>query len=156
MRIYTNGVLMGSSSVTISMAGVIAVLNKVGADNWPDPGMQGSVDELRIYNGVLEPDNVQMDYAAGPDQLPAPKVTLAASLAQGAVTLSWPGSATGLRPVSSQPLGRIVDDAHFSYPATGQRQVAGHPAGVRRGPVLPIGPIAGSAELAAGIEEAGE
>jgi hypothetical protein len=75
---------------------VVAVLNKVGADNWPDPGMQGSVDELRIYNGVLEPDNVQMDYAAGPDQLPAPKVTLSASVSQGALTLSWPGNATGL------------------------------------------------------------
>jgi hypothetical protein len=78
------------------MAGVVAVLNKVGADNWPDPGMQGSVDELRIYNGVLEPDNVQMDYAAGPNQLPAPKVTLSASVSQGALTLSWPGNATGL------------------------------------------------------------
>jgi hypothetical protein len=96
VAIYTNGVLMGSSSITISMAGVVAVLNKVGADNWPDPGMQGSVDELRIYNGVLEPDNVQMDYAAGPNQLPAPKVTLSASVSQGALTLSWPGNATGL------------------------------------------------------------
>ncbi len=47
LAIYTNGVLMGENpNITISMAGVWAALNKIGADNWPDPGLQGSVDEF--------------------------------------------------------------------------------------------------------------
>jgi len=95
MALYTNGVLMGANSlVTISMAGVSAVLNKIGADNWPDAGMQGSVDEFRIYNGVLSPDDVAANYALGPDTLPTPKVTLAVSASGGNMILSWPATAT--------------------------------------------------------------
>ena len=90
---YTNGVLMGVNTATISMAGVIAVLNKVGADNWPDPGLQGSVDELRIYNGVLEPDDVALTQMLGPNALPGPKLSAASSGHN--VVLSWPTNAVG-------------------------------------------------------------
>ena len=84
---------MGENTITISMAGVIAVLNKVGADNWPDPGLQGSVDELRIYNGVLEPDDVALTQMLGPNALPGPKLSAAASGHN--VVLSWPTNAVG-------------------------------------------------------------
>jgi hypothetical protein len=93
VAIYTNGVLMGESTATISMAGVIAVLNKVGADNWPDPGMQGSIDELRIYNGALEPDDGALTQALGPNVLPGPKLSAASSGHN--VVLSWPTNAAG-------------------------------------------------------------
>jgi hypothetical protein len=69
---YTNGVLASVlNNVTITMAGVHAVLNKIGADLWPDPGMQGSVDEFRIYNGALTSQGIAISSAAGPDSVPA-------------------------------------------------------------------------------------
>ena len=55
VAIYLNGVLAGADDyVTIPMSGVQAVRNIIGADNWPDPGMQGAIDEFRIYNGALK------------------------------------------------------------------------------------------------------
>jgi len=72
LAIYTNGVLMGrNTGITITMAGVYAVLNKVGADNWPDLGMKGLVDEVRIYNGALTSQGIAISAAAGPDSIPA-------------------------------------------------------------------------------------
>ena len=96
LAIYTNGVMMGmNSQITISMAGINAVMNKIGADDWPDPGMQGSVDEFRIYNGVLDPDDVQKTQALGPNQLATFGVTLTVSVAKGNVTVSWPVNVPG-------------------------------------------------------------
>jgi len=72
LAIYTNGVLMGkNTSVTITMAGVWAVLNKIGADNWPDLGLKGSIDELRVYNGALTSQGIAISAAAGPASIPA-------------------------------------------------------------------------------------
>ena len=72
LAIYTNGVLMGrNTAVTITMAGVFATLNKVGADNWPDLGMKGLVDEVRIYDGALTSQGIAISSAAGPDSIPA-------------------------------------------------------------------------------------
>jgi hypothetical protein len=67
---YTNGVLASTlNGVTISMAGVWGTLNKIGADLWPDPGMQGSVSEFRIYNGVMSPSDVAATQVLGPTNL---------------------------------------------------------------------------------------
>jgi hypothetical protein len=108
--VYTNGVMAGiDTSVTISMAGVWGVSNKIGSDLWPDPGMQGSVSEFRIYNGVLTPDQVAADFLAGPNQLPTPGVSLTAStvaLTAGSLTISWPVSGTtGYSLYSSPTIG---------------------------------------------------
>lgn len=98
LAIYTNGVLMGeNSSITIPMAGVWSLLDKIGADVWPDPGMQGSVDEFRIYNGVLSPDQIAADYILGPNALSTPPptgVSLGASILAGNLVISWPVSGT--------------------------------------------------------------
>jgi hypothetical protein len=94
---YTNGVLAAvENGVTISMAGVWGTLNKIGADLWPDPGMQGSVSEFRIYNGVLSPAQVAQTQVLGPTKVlgvGGPKLSLYVS--GGNVILSWPTSATG-------------------------------------------------------------
>jgi hypothetical protein len=88
---YTNGVLASQlNNVTISMAGVWGVLNKVGADLWPDPGMQGSISEFRIYNGVLSPNDVLSTQVLGPTQVLASSVNLSAAPSGGNVLISWP------------------------------------------------------------------
>jgi hypothetical protein len=86
-----------NSSITIPMAGVWSLLDKIGADVWPDPGMQGSVDEFRVYNGVLSPDQVAADYILGPNALSTPPptgVSLGASVSAGNLVISWPVSGT--------------------------------------------------------------
>jgi|GEM_PF-1148950 len=107
LAIYTNGVLMGENpNITISMAGVWAALNKIGADNWPDPGLQGSVDEFRIYNGVLSPDDVAKTQALGPNQLLTSGLTVGASISSGDLVITWPVSgSTGFSLYSSSTLG---------------------------------------------------
>jgi mono/diheme cytochrome c family protein len=78
--VFTNGALAGGiSNVTIQMSGVQDVRNLVGTDNWfSNPGMQGSIDEFRIYNFALSAAQVQGDYQSGPDVL-FPIATVTAS-----------------------------------------------------------------------------
>ncbi len=110
LAIYTNGVLMGeNSSITIPMAGVWGFLNKIGADLWPDGGMQGSVDEFRIYNGVLTPDQIAKDQILGPNALPSSTPSgppLSASYSAGNIVISWPlTGTTGYSLYSSSTIG---------------------------------------------------
>src|SRR5208282_5746137 len=72
IAVFTNGAFYGAiSNVTIQMSGVQDVRNLIGADNWPDPGMQGSVDELRIYNFALSAAQIKGNDQLGPN-LPLP------------------------------------------------------------------------------------
>jgi hypothetical protein len=53
--IRLNGVLLGADdSVTFPMPGMEDVGNIIGAGNWHDPGMEGCIEEFRIYNGALQ------------------------------------------------------------------------------------------------------
>ena len=97
MAIYLNGVLAGEdNNVTIPMSGVQAVRNIIGADNWPDPGMQGSIDEFRIYNGALTADEIAATQVLGPNQLlSAASPAISTSAAGDNLTLSWPVASAG-------------------------------------------------------------
>ncbi len=97
MAIYLNGVLAGEDyNVTIPMSGVQAVRNIIGADNWPDPGMQGSIDEFRIYNGALTADEIAATQVLGPNQLlSTASPAISASASGGSLTLSWPVASAG-------------------------------------------------------------
>ena len=97
VAIYLNGVLAGANyNVTIPMSGVQAVRNIIGADNWPDPGMQGSIDEFRIYNGALTANEIAATQVLGPNQLlSASSPALSASASSGGLTLSWPVASAG-------------------------------------------------------------
>jgi Concanavalin A-like lectin/glucanases superfamily/Bacterial Ig-like domain (group 2) len=107
---YTNGVQMNNvAAVTISMAGVQGILNKIGADNWPDPGMKGSVDEFRIYNGVLHPNEITQNYVLGPNQLPVNAPSLNAVASGGNLLITWTTNGTSTYVLkSSSTLGNGV------------------------------------------------
>ncbi len=97
VALYLNGVLAGEDyNVTIPMSGVQDARNIIGADNWPDPGMQGAIDEFRIYNGALQADEIAATQVLGPDQLlSAVSPTISVSLTGNSLSLSWPVAAAG-------------------------------------------------------------
>ncbi len=106
VAIYLNGVLAGANyNVTIPMSGVQAVRNIIGADNWPDPGMQGTIDEFRIYNGALTANEIAATQVLGPNQLlSVASPTISASASGGSLTLSWPVASAGFTLLTSTNL----------------------------------------------------
>ena len=132
---YTNGVLASLlNGVTISMAGVWGTLNEVGADLWPDPGMQGSISEFRIYNGVLSPVDIRVTDALGASQTLATNPTIGAAISGGNLVLSWPkaAGAFGLQSTSSltgpwtavaSPAAQLIGSQwQVTLPASGGKQ----------------------------------
>jgi hypothetical protein len=61
---------------------------------YPDPDLTGSINELRIYAGVLTTNDVANSFQAGPDTLVAigsnPKIKISISLSNSQPILSWP------------------------------------------------------------------
>ncbi|HEV7923931.1 MAG TPA: LamG-like jellyroll fold domain-containing protein, partial [Verrucomicrobiae bacterium] len=105
IAVFTNGVLAGGiSNVTIQMSGVQDVRNIIGADNWPDPGLQGSVNEFRIYNFALSAAQIQSDFLLGPN-LPLPIATLTVSPSNtvyAGTTVAFELTTTGTPPFQYQ------------------------------------------------------
>ncbi len=69
---------------------------RIGASAWGDANMSGSINEFRIWDGVLSVAEVAESHATGPDDLPGngPRIesfiaTPAARLEGETVTLSW-------------------------------------------------------------------
>ena len=139
VAIYLNGVLAGADDyVTIPMSGVEDVRNIVGADNWPDPGMQGTIDEFRIYNGALQADEIAATQALGPNQLlSAASPTLGATKSGANLTLFWPLASAGfilqwetnLPPLSGQTVCRLhkslADNGKSRCPFRARRFITG-------------------------------
>ncbi len=108
MEIYTNGVLQGSRS----SASMIAPANQAGINSssighspFNDPGINGSVDEFRIYRGKLSAEEVAASQVLGPDVLLSIlPPTLSASKAGANVLLSWPVAAAGFAVEASSDL----------------------------------------------------
>jgi hypothetical protein len=78
------------------MSGVQDVRNVVGADNWPDPGLQGAIEEFRIYNGALQAEEIAATQVLGPDQLlSTASPAISVSLSGDNLALSWPVASAG-------------------------------------------------------------
>jgi hypothetical protein len=96
MRVYTNGVLeVGASNLVApaSSAGIVSAT--IGHSPFADPGINGSVDEFRIYNGLLAPDEIQASDVIGPNALLATNATVKVTRNGSNVVLSWPVAAAG-------------------------------------------------------------
>jgi Glycosyl hydrolases family 43/Concanavalin A-like lectin/glucanases superfamily len=94
--IYTNGVLQSALTTPLPvLSGVSTAWSFIGrslfsADAW----LNATIDELRIYDGRLTPQEIAVNDQYGPNALALP-VTLVQSNSVAGLTLSWPSWAVG-------------------------------------------------------------
>lgn len=152
---YTNGVLCATISMWNNLIDPVAyqdpaftnksilsytlgldTTNFIGQSLYTgDPGLLANVDEFRIYNGALTQSQIQADYAAGPNSLPGPSVTIAPSGKN--VIISWPvAGSSGLTLLESATI-----DASASWSA-----VPGTPTVVGSNNQMTV-PISGKTEF---------
>ena len=104
--IYTNAVLQSAVTAALpALAGVSGAWSFIGrslysADAW----LNGTINELRLYDGRLSPDQIAADYRAGPDALALP-ISLTLSNSASGLNVSWPSYALGFVAESSPALG---------------------------------------------------
>jgi len=96
MEYYTNGVLHGANN------GIVGTVDQVG--NWfswigkspyPDPYVNASVAEFRIYRGRLAPDEILGADVVGPNALLSTFANVTTTHAGNNVVLRWPVAAAG-------------------------------------------------------------
>jgi hypothetical protein len=118
--IYTNGVQAGvNTAVTTPMNAVSDVFSYIGRSLYSaDAYFDFSVDEFRIYDGVMQPADIAASQLAGPGVLLTTNVVLKSSVSDGALTLSWPAAASGFTLVSSPSLGSDASWTPVPYGAT--------------------------------------
>jgi alpha-L-arabinofuranosidase len=98
LALYTNGILAAiNNSVTVPMNSVNDVLNYIGRSLYNvDPYPDLSLDEFRIYNGALNPNEIAATQIMGPNQLLSfSSPTINVSLSGNNLTLSWPLASAG-------------------------------------------------------------
>ena len=91
LQVYTNGVLEGGVANLVapaSSAGTVSAT--IGHSPFDDPGINGSVDEFRIYNGRLAPDEIQASDLLGPNQTLSTTARVERGIRSGNMALSWP------------------------------------------------------------------
>jgi len=94
---YENGVFIGSRTTTSRLSDINDVNNWLGRSNWTaDSNLQGRFNELRIYDAVLSPAQIQLGTINGPDIVPslpsAAGLAITAAVFNGAsrqASLSW-------------------------------------------------------------------
>ena len=97
LLLYTNGVLEASSTNLVAPASS-AGLNSatIGHSPFNDPGINGSVDEFRIYQGRLSLDEIAASDILGPNQvLITSNVAMHIAQSGGNSVISWPLAAAG-------------------------------------------------------------
>jgi hypothetical protein len=96
MQVYTNGVLeTGASNLVAPASSAGTVSTTIGHSPFNDPGINGSVDEFRIYSGRLAPDEIQASDVLGPSVLLTNRASMKALRSGTNVVLSWPIAAAG-------------------------------------------------------------
>ena len=87
--IFTNGMLESYlTGVTIPLSAISTNGGTLGRSPWyayGDPYLAGSIDEFRVYSGVKTPQQIALDYLAGPNSLatndPGPLLSIALQVA---------------------------------------------------------------------------
>ena len=106
LDVYTNGVLYitanGVTAAPMSQAGLLG--SWLGYSPYGDPGILGSIDEYRIYEGRLSPEEIKAEDVLGPDTTLSTSATVTASASNGTITLSWPVASAGFAVASASSL----------------------------------------------------
>jgi arabinan endo-1,5-alpha-L-arabinosidase len=104
--IYTNGVLLATSNSALpALSGVSTAWSFLGRSLFSsDAWLNATIDELRIYDGRLTPDEIAANEEAGPDASALP-MSLNVSLSGLNLTLSWPAYGVGFVLETSPSLG---------------------------------------------------
>jgi hypothetical protein len=99
MALYTNGVLEQVVPTDGRVDQIGVQYSWLGRSPYPaDPTFVGAVDEFRIYNGRLTPEQILEAHQLGPNTLPATSApVLAASVNSTEVILTWPLDGTGYK-----------------------------------------------------------
>lgn len=103
MAIYTNGVLEASETASLpALSSVSSAWTFIGRSLTASfPYLNASIDELRLYDGRLTPQQIAADYLGGPNVLSVPQSVVATNIlfasGNGQLTLSWPTDHTGWR-----------------------------------------------------------
>ena len=105
-EIWTNGVLQTQNGTYLGNIGQVGTTySRIGWSPYSDPGCAGSVDEFRIYNGRLAPQEIQASDVLGPNQtLNTSSPTLQATAGAGTLALTWPLANAGFSVQSSTSL----------------------------------------------------
>jgi hypothetical protein len=92
IALYTNGVLQSvNNAVTDPMNVVSATHAYIGKSVYnTDPYASETLDEFRIYNGVLSPNDLTATQVLGPNQVLTTNVGLTVAASGGNLVLSWP------------------------------------------------------------------
>lgn len=88
--LYLNGVQVGQSPIIItpSQLGTLNTLY-IGKSQWPDPYLNGKVDDFRIYSGALSSAQIAALAASYPAQPPAPTNVVAMAVSANQINLTW-------------------------------------------------------------------
>jgi hypothetical protein len=107
LAIYTNGVLAGvNTAVTTPMNAVNNVFSYIGRSLYSgDTYFDASLDEFRIYNGVMQPADIATAQLVGPNVLLSTNASLNTLTSGGNLTVQWPAASAGLTLESSPTLG---------------------------------------------------
>ncbi len=90
MNLYLNGVLVATNNMKGgNLTQIQATTGYFGASLFGDPDLAGSIDEVRVWRGVLTPAQVAATDFAGTSSVPDFNVTLGASTSGGTLTLTW-------------------------------------------------------------------
>lgn len=103
--IYTNAVLQCALTNTLpALSGVSGAWSFIGRSLYNgDAWLNGTIRELRLYDGRLTPNEITADYLAGPGTLALP-ISVVGSNSSPGLTLSWPSYGIGFAPESSPAL----------------------------------------------------
>ena len=103
--IFTNGILEKALTNALPvLTGVSKNWAFIGRSLWSaDAYLNATIDELRIYDGRLTPQEIATDFQFGPDALALP-VSIAQSNSPTNLSLSWPSWAVGFAAQGSSNL----------------------------------------------------
>ena len=107
--VYTNGVLEQAMSgswppfSSVSTAWSFIGRSLFSLDAW----LNATIDELRLYDGRLTPEQIAVNDQFGPNALAVP-VTLVSTASASGLTFSWPSYAVGFKLESTDNLERGV------------------------------------------------